>query len=127
MREEFRADSIGFTERNEPGFEEALKQAVRLEDAEVFDVDGARLGRVMKSYVEGGKITGCQVRVDRNIQGALGFPDRTVDIALDWVAGIQDDGVHLKRPAAQVMRPEEEAKRHKGHESGAAGKPRKVR
>ena len=128
MAEEFRRDNISYLESRSPDFEEVKEQATRLEDQEVFDVDGRRVGRIMKSFVEDGKLTECEIRVDGQIKREAGVKEETARIPTGWMADVGDDGVRLRVTAEQVVLSEEElASAHQGAESGAKGQPRKQR
>lgn len=127
MAEELRRDNVSFEERGHPDFEQARDQAAKLEDEEVFDAEGRRVGRITKSFLEEGRIVGCEVRLDGNLTRALGIEERTLEIKPEWIGRIED-GVRLNRSAEQFALPEHErAAMHEGHEDGAPGQPRSIR
>jgi sporulation protein YlmC with PRC-barrel domain len=123
---ELTPEGITDAELRTPGIEEAIREAREIEGRDVFDANGLRVGRVVKSFVDGGRIVGHEVRLDRNTKGMLNVDKDTTEVRPEWISRVEEDGVRLGISLGQIVLPFEETART-GGEGGSDTFPRKTR
>lgn len=125
MVEELHKDSISDRLRSK-GVEEAFRTAQQVEDRDVFDVNGLRMGRVTRCFAdEEGRLERCEVTLNPNAQGTLRAPANTTVVRPEWIADLASDGIHLSRAGEQVVRDGTPAGAER--DRGAPDLPRKER
>lgn len=128
MPEELREDSLGFTARNDPATLAAWGESIHLVDRVVEDVNGRRLGRVLKCFAEEGALVRCDIKVDNNAKGLFDVQQDVAGIPTQWIAAVNDETVRLNKAGEQVFHPDDP--RSLGASADARGAkelPRKVR
>ena len=127
MSEELRDDSLSYMAKQDAGTLAAWQQSTDLMDKVMEDVNGQRLGRVLKCFAEEGRLMKCEIKVDNNAKGIFGVDRDVAAVPSDWIASV-DERIHLKRAGEQVFRPEEPAAIGEERDKrGSSSLPRKVR
>lgn len=124
--EELNPDSLSDAAARDPAMLAAFQQAKDLEDRDVFDVNGQRLGRVTRAFAEEGSLARLDVTLSENARGAFDATQDVVGVPPQWVGRVTEDGIHLRKAAQEVVHPEGEV-RAGDAKVGAKDLPRKVR
>ena len=107
MPEELRDDSLSFKAKSDPATMAAWQESTELLDHVVEDVNGRRIGRVLKCFAEEGMLTHCEVKVDANAKGVFGADRDVAPVPSTWIARVEGDRIRLNKAGEQVLRPED--------------------
>lgn len=128
MKEELRPDSLSWAGERAAGIDEALQMAMQLEDRPVIDVNGEHLGHITKCYHDEGRLSECELTLDRSARTILNTDKSTLPLDPEDVVNVDAEAVHLGKAAEQLVHPEDPRPAHAGRdEGGADNKPKKVR
>lgn len=122
---EMKPDGLSDASRRDPAMLAAMAQAQQLQDKDVFDVNGIKLGRVTRALAEEGALLRLDVTLTPNARGILDAPQDVVGIPTAWIAGLKGHDIHLRKAGEEIVHPEEMDPHQR--KVGAKDLPRKVR
>lgn len=127
MPEELRDDSLSYMAKQDASTLAAWQESTDLMDKVMEDVNGQRLGRVLKCFAEEGRLVKCEIKVDNNAKGIFGVEQDVAAVPSDWIGSV-DERIHLKRAGEQVFRPADPAPLgEEPDKRGSSSLPRKIR
>ena len=128
MAEELRQDSLSDAARRDLATLAAWGESLHLVDRVVEDVNGQRLGRVLKCYAEEGALVRCDIHVDSNAKGIFDVEHDIAGIPTHWIAKVDEETVKLNKAGEQIFHPDDPRSLGASRDKrGARELPRKIR
>lgn len=127
MPEELKPDGLGFAASRDPATLAAWAEARDLNEKDVFDIHGRKLGRVTRCFAEEGALTRCDVTLTPNAKQLFQAERDVAGIPATWIARVDESGVKLRKAGEEVLQPPEAGLPRDGHAEGAPELPRKER
>lgn len=126
--EEMNRDGLSGLSQMDAATLAAWHEANDLKGRDVFDVNGLRLGKVTRAFAEEGALLRFDVTLSENARTMMEAPQDVAGIPPQWVAGVGDDGVRLRKAAEEVLHPDAPLPPNAEMDArGAKGRPRKIR
>ena len=107
MVEELNPDGLGFVASQDPATLAAWAQSRELVDREVYDVNGAKLGKVSRCFAEEGALLRCDVTLTPNARQLFRSDQTVAGVPATWIAAVDERGVRLRKAAEEILHPED--------------------
>ena len=107
MPEELKPDGLSDLSRRDPATLAAWQESRDLVDREVYDVNGAKLGRVSRCFAEEGALLRCDVTLTPNARQLFNAEGSVAGVPATWIAGVDERGVRLRKAAEEILHPED--------------------
>lgn len=127
MPEELKPDGLGFLAGQDPATLAAWQEARDLQDKEVYDVNGARLGRVTRCFAEEGALSRCDVTLTNAAKQMFHADQDVAGIPARWIASVEDEKVRLRKAGEEILHPQDPRPLGAEEDRGAPELPRKNR
>lgn len=127
MPEELKPDGLSFVASQDPATLAAWQQANDLRDKEVYDVNGAKLGKVTRCFAEEGALVRCDVTLTNNARQLFQAETDVAGVPATWIARVDEGSVRLRKAAEEILHPQDPRPLHAEEDRGAPGFPRKER
>lgn len=105
MPEELDPNSLSDASIRTDGTVRAYEDAQTLKDLDVVDVDGRRVGRVIRCFTEegSGELTYCEVTLDEDVRRTMHVERDVARMEPDWIRDVDAAGIHLRRSVGDVV------------------------
>ena len=107
MPEELKPDGLSDLSLRDPAMLAAWQESTDLVDRDVYDVNGAKLGRVSRCFAEEGALTRCDVTLTPNAQQLFESGQRVAGVPATWISGVDERGVRLRKAAEEILHPDD--------------------